>query len=366
MALVKTIRTTFEHFDGMSEFKGQPSTEEQKEIQEHFSACNLQIKLYDVLHMGTQNLTSITTNFLDYLQKKFYSRFSIHYNESVKSIHSAADKYIITTAYHEVVADVVVAAVGKSGAAWLKSIFTTVPDMFSKHNYYFGMRMEMSANTIDELIKLSFDPKVFRLISGRRIKLHCVCRKGKIRFARHKHVAIVGGHSPYTRHNSKDDIINNANFNILLSFDSTKLDPNELLHTFSSYSKDSVMAQRLKDFIEGNTTIQAGKIKPCNSNMIKFGNIRKLMDSLDPDFSVYVIEFLRSIAMICPKVLDGDNLFYAPAIEWDMDTVSVNENMETPMHNIFAIGDGAGISQGIVYSAATGIIAARHIVTRFA
>ena len=38
--------------------------------------------------------------------------------------------------------------------------------------------------------------------------------------------------------------------------------------------------------------------------------------------------------------------------------------METRLSNLFAIGDGAGLSQGIIYSATTGILAAKCIVER--
>ena len=47
-----------------------------------------------------------------------------------------------------------------------------------------------------------------------------------------------------------------------------------------------------------------------------------------------------------------------------MDTVGVSKHMETNIPNLFAIGDGAGLSQGIMYSASTGIIAAKCIIER--
>lgn len=51
-------------------------------------------------------------------------------------------------------------------------------------------------------------------------------------------------------------------------------------------------------------------------------------------------------------------------MEWAMKRSKLNDNLETEAANIFVVGDGAGISQGIVYSAATGMIAAAEICKR--
>ena len=44
--------------------------------------------------------------------------------------------------------------------------------------------------------------------------------------------------------------------------------------------------------------------------------------------------------------------------------VEVKKNMETSIERLFTVGDGAGVSRGIVIAAATGIIAAREIAKR--
>ena len=42
----------------------------------------------------------------------------------------------------------------------------------------------------------------------------------------------------------------------------------------------------------------------------------------------------------------------------------VNKDLETNINNFFVAGDGAGLSRGIVASAATGIIAAHGIMKK--
>ena len=42
----------------------------------------------------------------------------------------------------------------------------------------------------------------------------------------------------------------------------------------------------------------------------------------------------------------------------------MSPQMETSQSNLFAVGDGAGLSQGIIYSSATGILAAESIMEK--
>jgi len=42
----------------------------------------------------------------------------------------------------------------------------------------------------------------------------------------------------------------------------------------------------------------------------------------------------------------------------------LNRELETGIKNLFAVGDGAGITRGLVQSSATGMLAARAILDR--
>ena len=42
----------------------------------------------------------------------------------------------------------------------------------------------------------------------------------------------------------------------------------------------------------------------------------------------------------------------------------MDKNMKTRIEGLYAVGDGAGVSRGIVGAAATGIIAARDIIKK--
>lgn len=363
--IISEIKATFKEFDGVSKFVDTPSLIEQEQYNDYLSQQNLKIKYYSVMHMGTSNLFKITCRFIDYLLKKFRERIMFCFETNVTDIVKKNSEYLLVTNRGSRNFSTIVVAVGKSGANWLRTTLQKFDCKFEKHNYFFGIRLETAASSIESLLKFSLDPKVYRVINGRKVKIHCVCRNGDIRLYNYNGIITVGGHSPYTENNIEFTQMNRANFNVLLSFNKERTPPKELLEQFKCIAGQRVFAQRLGDFFDNKATSEWGKLIPKNKEMIYTGNLREIMDSVDSDFSNIFMDFIESLSKLSAGIMDKDNIIYAPAIEWDMDTILLNDNMETSTKNIFAIGDGAGISQGIVYSSATGIIAGREIASRY-
>ena len=55
---------------------------------------------------------------------------------------------------------------------------------------------------------------------------------------------------------------------------------------------------------------------------------------------------------------------YAPEIKFYSVKAKVNKELETNIENLLVAGDGAGLSRGMNVAAATGIIAAKAILTK--
>jgi uncharacterized FAD-dependent dehydrogenase len=57
-------------------------------------------------------------------------------------------------------------------------------------------------------------------------------------------------------------------------------------------------------------------------------------------------------------------LLYGVEVKFYSNRVEVSPEMETKVKNFFAIGDGAGITRGLLQASASGVIAAHTIVSR--
>lgn len=358
---ISYITSTLLQYDGVSKYKKKPDEYVQKEYSEKFFNANLKAKYYSVLHMGSANLAHILDGFIGEMAQS--DKIHIKYQTPVSHISISQNKYQIYSDDRQLcAADYVVMAVGKSGAFWLKETLSPFGVNFKETGYYFGLRVEVPQEYLKPLAELSFDPKIYReLGDGRKIKMHCFCRKGKVMMTNYSNCVVAGGHTPYTENNELFCEENFGNFNVLLSYPKAH-NHETLFERFRSVTSNMLLVQTLGDFKENREPHLQNSQAYNRVKESQVANIRAVIE--DELFSKELLDFLYSLDSIFPGLADNNNLLYGPAFEWCMDTVEVSKHMETQLPNVFAIGDGAGLSQGIMYSAATGIIAAECIIER--
>ena len=73
---------------------------------------------------------------------------------------------------------------------------------------------------------------------------------------------------------------------------------------------------------------------------------------------------LEAMDKLCPGVASRHTLLYGVEVKFYSCRLTLTENMETEIANMFAVGDGAGVSRGLVQASASGIVAAREILRR--
>ena len=77
-----------------------------------------------------------------------------------------------------------------------------------------------------------------------------------------------------------------------------------------------------------------------------------------------IIEGIEMLDHVVPGVASDSTLLYAPEIKFSAMRIITKEGFETPIKGLYTVGDGAGVSRGIVSAAATGLIAADHLIAK--
>jgi uncharacterized FAD-dependent dehydrogenase len=77
-----------------------------------------------------------------------------------------------------------------------------------------------------------------------------------------------------------------------------------------------------------------------------------------------IIEMLQALEKLAPGVYARDTLLYGVEVKLYSNRVQVSRELETEVKNLFAIGDGAGITRGLLQASASGILAGKAIAAR--
>jgi uncharacterized FAD-dependent dehydrogenase len=67
---------------------------------------------------------------------------------------------------------------------------------------------------------------------------------------------------------------------------------------------------------------------------------------------------------LAPGVYSRHTLLYGVEVKLYSNRIAVSQEMETTVTNLFTIGDGAGITRGLLQASTSGIIAAQAIAKR--
>jgi len=125
-----------------------------------------------------------------------------------------------------------------------------------------------------------------------------------------------------------------------------------------------VMVQRLGDLLQGRRTTEA--------RLRQSTTIPTLLSAVPGDLS-YVLperyltsltETLKAFDKIAPGMYSKNTLLYGVEVKFYSSKVKVKSNFETEIPRLYTIGDGAGITRGLMQASATGIVVARDIVSK--
>ncbi|MBI5408677.1 MAG: FAD-dependent oxidoreductase [Nitrospirae bacterium] len=316
-----------------------------------------------IRHIGTDRCPEL----LKKLKADLNSKIDIAFSKDVRTIltdHGKASgvETFGREAFH---GDFVIIAPGREGALWLERQAKILGLSLLKNPVDIGVRVELPASVLEPLTKVVYEPKLifYSRKFHDRVRTFCVNPYGEIVREYVKGVWIVNGHS------YSDKKTANTNFALLVSTHFTE--PFDEPHLYGRYVArlanllgKGVIVQRLGDLQAGRRSTTAriarGRVKPT----LKDAAPGDLSFVLPHRYITDILEMLKTMDKIAPGVYSRHTLLYGAEVKFYSRQLKLSGNLETEIENLFAIGDGAGVSRGLIQASASGIIAAREILRR--
>jgi len=76
------------------------------------------------------------------------------------------------------------------------------------------------------------------------------------------------------------------------------------------------------------------------------------------------MEMLETLDRITPGIFSRHTLLYGVEVKFYTNRVKLSPELETNVRNLFLIGDGAGITRGLMQASISGMIAAKELLKR--
>jgi hypothetical protein len=79
---------------------------------------------------------------------------------------------------------------------------------------------------------------------------------------------------------------------------------------------------------------------------------------------ISILEMLEALDKMAPGINSRHTLLYGVEVKFYSSRLNVSRTLETKVNNLFAVGDGAGITRGLAQASASGVLAAREVLCR--
>lgn len=319
-----------------------------------------------IRHMGTELCRDVLKDMHLFLDSRIESRTDTAATSII--VEDGVAKGVQTDDGQYIESRFVVIAPGREGSDWLLKEATRLGISLYNNPIDIGVRVEVPFTVLEELtsifyeLKLEFISPTFR----DRIRTFCMCPAGEVTMETtggDEPVITVNGHS-YAHRKTE-----NTNFALLVSakFTPPFREPiayGRYIARLANIVSGGVIMQRWEDFREGHrsttTSIEDGMVEPT----LKSATPGDLGYVLPYRFLLGITEMLNAMERLTPGIASPHTLLYGAEVKFYSSRLELTENLETETTNLFAIGDGAGVSRGLIQASASGVVAAREIAKR--
>lgn len=254
-------------------------------------------------------------------------------------------------------------APGRVGCDWVNGLVNSYSIAYSFSGVDIGVRVEVPSIIMDPVTKINHDPK-FHIRTKRyddSVRTFCTNEHGFVVKEEYEGFVATNGHSMHTK------CSDNTNFAFLVHVELTQPMENTIKYARSvaklatTIGGGKPVLQRMGDLRRGRRSTEQRIRRNTVVNTLKDVTPGDISMAMPHRIVMDIIEGLEVLNEIIPGVNSDSTLLYAPEVKFYSIKLQVNRHMQTSIANLFAAGDGAGLSRDLVNSAATGVLAARGI-----
>ncbi len=363
-ALIKYVDSMYLKFGASDKLYG--IGDEVDELRRKASLVELHLLPVPLRHLGTERCRSVLKAIRDYLASRL--EFKLEVMASTIIVDNGEVRGIETEDGDRFDCRYLILAPGREGADWFSKEASRLELTIHSNPIDVGIRVEVPVAVTEELTNVLYEAKL-EFVSKRfddRIRTFCMCPGGEVT------VESTGGYDPVITvngHSYANRSSGNTNFALLVSTTFTKpfhepIAYGKYLARLANILSGGVLVQRLGDLMAGRRSTPA---------RIERGLVQPTLKSATPGDLSFVLpyrhlsglmEMLQAMDKLAPGIASRHTLLYGVEVKFYSCRPQLSPSLETEVGNMFAAGDGAGVSRGLILASASGVVAAREILGR--
>ena len=360
--LISYVDSVYLRFGAPNHVYGE-DLERVEEIERKASLAGLKLIPQKIRHMGTERCAQT----LRKMRQELEGKVEIKMRKDVKGllVKNGVVEGVETVDGEKFYGRYVIVAPGRGGAEWLQTEAQALGLKTLNNPVDVGVRVEILAAVMEELTNVLYEPKFvyYSRFFDDQVRTFCVAPYGEVISESYDGVLTVNGQS-YAERKTE-----NTNFAILVSTSFTEpfKDPiayGKYLARLSNLLSGGILVQRLGDLEAGRRSTPERIARSIVTPTLKNATPGDLSFVLPYRYLADIREMLEALDKIAPGIHSRDTLLYGVEVKFYSSRLELSNSLETKIRNLFTIGDGAGVTRGLIQASASGVIVAREILRR--
>lgn len=371
--LIDYVDKIYLDFGATEELQGIQYKDEINKIKEKAKKNNLNLISIPIRHLGTEKSHDLYLKIENYLEDNGVNLMfetivddliiedNIVKGVKIKPSSKINDK---DAKLETIYGDNVVIAVGRKGANWLT-------DICQKHNIEtepgivdIGVRYELPDAVMKDVNKYMYEGKFIGrpFPFGDKVRTFCQNPSGFVSAEVYdNNLTLVNGHSYANKKSTNTNLALLVSHHFNYPFNKPIEYGRNVAKNLNELGAGNIVVQRLGDIYRGKRTWQEeldhNKVVPT----LKAAVPGDITFALGYRTMTDILGFINQIDKVVEGFADPSNLLYAPEIKFYSNKVKIDNNFKSSVDGLYSIGDGGGLTRGLMMASCSGVQLARTL-----
>lgn len=347
--------------------------EEVKKIREKANKEGIDLIDIPIRHLGTEKSHELYSEIQNYLEengiKIMYETVVddlIIENNSIIGVRIKSSKYLenLDAELEDIYSDQVVLAVGRKGANWLSDICQKYNIETKAGTVDIGVRYELSNKVMEKVNTYMYEGKFVAKPEpfGDKVRTFCQNPSGFVSTEVYDHsLTLVNGHSYKEKKSENTNLAILVSHNFNYPFNQPIEYGRNVAKNLNELGAKNVLVQRLGDIQRGKRTWQEELDNNTVVPTLKSAVAGDITFAIGYRTMTDILGFIRKLDKVIEGFAHPDNLLYAPEIKFYSNQLVINDKFETSINGLYSIGDGGGMTRGLMMASCSGVQMARYL-----
>lgn len=320
-----------------------------------------------IRHLGTEKAHILYKKLQDYLQDKVDMIFNTEVVNLVIKDNKIAGVKIKNLLKKDseleiITANEVVLAVGRAGADWLEEICKENNIKTRLGFVDIGIRYELPDKVMKKINTLLYEGKIIGYPEPFRDRVRTFCQNPSGFVATEVYedgLTLVNGHSYKERKSTNTNLAILVSHKFTYPFKKPIEYGKNIAKNMNALAEGNILVQRLGDITRGKRTWQEELDKNTVVPTLKTAVPGDITFALGYRTMTDILEFIKKMDKVVEGFGHPDNLLYGPEIKFYSNELIVDKEFQTNIKGLYSIGDGGGLTTGLMMASASGVKMAR-------